>query len=56
MLHDGNMAERFCDSIFALHSGRLIAQTSPSDVMGPKRLQEIYGVPMEVMRHAATGI
>lgn len=55
VLHDVNMAARFCNSIFALHSGNLIAQSTPAGIMEPDRLHEIYGVPMEVMRHASTG-
>src|SRR5690606_35749392 len=30
VLHDVNMAARFCDAVFALHSGRLIAQSTPT--------------------------
>ncbi|WP_343315636.1 ATP-binding cassette domain-containing protein [Brucella sp. BE17] len=55
VLHDVNMAARFCDSIFALHGGRLIAQSTPAGIMEPEQLREIYGVPMDVIRHAATG-
>lgn len=55
VLHDVNMAARFCDEVFALHSGRLIAQSTPEGIMVPERLQEIYGIPMEVMQHISTG-
>ncbi len=55
VLHDVNMAARFCDEVFALHSGRLIAQSTPKGIMVPERLEEIYGIPMEVMQHTTTG-
>ena len=55
VLHDVNMAARFCDEVFALHSGRLIAQSTPKGIMVPERLEEIYGIPMEVMQHTSTG-
>lgn len=55
VLHDVNMAARFCDEVFALHGGRLIAQSTPAGIMMPERLQEIYGIPMDVMRHGSTG-
>ncbi|MHC5233317.1 ATP-binding cassette domain-containing protein [Brucella sp. LJL56] len=55
VLHDVNMAARFCDEVFALHSGRLIAQSTPKGIMVPERLEEIYGIPMEVMQHVSTG-
>ncbi|WP_457584386.1 ABC transporter ATP-binding protein [Ensifer canadensis] len=48
VLHDINMAARFCDEIVALHSGRLVAQGRPSDIMSPDRLRRIYGVDMDV--------
>ncbi len=50
VLHDVNMAARFCDKLFALHSGRLIARGAPEELLNPDMLANIYGVPMEVMR------
>ncbi|MDE1991126.1 MAG: ATP-binding cassette domain-containing protein [Rhizobiaceae bacterium] len=54
VLHDVNMASRFCDEIIALHSGRLIARGSPQDIMTPECLQSIYGIPMGITRHPDT--
>jgi iron complex transport system ATP-binding protein len=48
VLHDVNMAARFCDEIIALHSGRLIARGAPQAIMTPNELETIYGVPMGV--------
>ncbi|EKF58662.1 ABC transporter [Agrobacterium albertimagni AOL15] len=55
VLHDVNMAARFCDTIIALHSGRLIMQGTPESVVTPEALQRVYGLPMDVMIHASTG-
>jgi iron complex transport system ATP-binding protein len=55
VLHDVNMAARFCDEIIALHSGRLIARGTPADIVRPDRLGMIYGVAMDVIPHPATG-
>lgn len=55
VLHDLNMAARFCDDLVALHSGRLIARGSPSEIVSPEPLRRIYGLPMEVFSHPATG-
>ncbi|HEV2512925.1 ATP-binding cassette domain-containing protein [Bosea sp. (in: a-proteobacteria)] len=49
VLHDVNMAARFCDEIVALHSGRLIARGSPDDIMKAQTLQAIYGISMKVI-------
>ena len=54
VLHDINMAARFCDEILALRAGRLIAEGSPAEIMQPHHLRTIYGLEMDVLRHPAT--
>ncbi|GBD50566.1 ATP-binding cassette domain-containing protein [Methylopila sp. Yamaguchi] len=54
VLHEINMAARFCDEIVALHSGRLIARGAPGEIVDPATLERIYGVPMEVISHPQT--
>lgn len=54
VLHDVNMAARFCDEIVALHSGRLIARGTPGEIMTPEKLQAIYGIAMGTMPHPDT--
>ncbi len=54
VLHDVNMAARFCDDLVALHGGRLIARGGPDDVIAPDRLEQIYGVAMDVVTHPET--
>ncbi|QOZ10375.1 ATP-binding cassette domain-containing protein [Bradyrhizobium sp. CCBAU 51765] len=49
VLHDVNMAARFCDEIIALHSGKLIARGKPEKIMTPAELETIYGIPMGVI-------
>jgi iron complex transport system ATP-binding protein len=49
VLHDINMAARFCDEILALHGGRMIAHSTPAELMRPDRLAEVYGIPMGVL-------
>lgn len=55
VLHDVNMAARFCDDLVALRAGRLIARGAPSEIVAREPLRRIYGLPMEVFRHPATG-
>jgi iron complex transport system ATP-binding protein len=55
VLHDINMAARYCDHLLALHSGRLLAQGSPAELMHSETLERIYGVPMGVMANPADG-
>jgi iron-chelate-transporting ATPase len=51
VLHDVNMAARFCDEIVALHSGRLIVRGTPANIMTPDALRRIFGIDMAVMAH-----
>lgn len=55
VLHDVNMAARFCDTIIALHSGRVIKYGAPETIMTPGALHQVYGLPMDVMTHRPTG-
>jgi len=55
VLHDVNMAARFCDEIIALHGGAMIARGTPDAIMQPEALRRIYGIPMEVLTQHATG-
>jgi iron-chelate-transporting ATPase len=49
VLHEVNMAARFCDHVVALKQGRLAMQGSPAELMRPETLNEIYGLPMQVL-------
>ncbi len=54
VLHDVNMAARFCDEIIALHTGRLIARGTTPEIMKPDVLRNIYGIDMAIMTHPRT--
>lgn len=49
VLHEVNMAARFCDHVVALKEGRLVLQGGPVDLMQPFPLEQIYGLPMQVL-------
>ncbi|MEN0119067.1 MAG: ATP-binding cassette domain-containing protein [Agrobacterium cavarae] len=55
VLHDVNMAARFCDNIIALRSGEMIFQGTPKTLMTSGALQQIYGLSMDVLEHQPTG-
>lgn len=48
VIHEINMAVRFCDRIIALRQGRLVADATPEELLEPDRLDAVYGVPMAV--------
>ncbi|PKR55029.1 ABC transporter ATP-binding protein [Thalassospira marina] len=51
VLHDINLAARYCDQIFALRQGKIIDHGPAHDLMTPERLFDIYGVRMDVIPH-----
>lgn len=55
VLHDVNMAARFCHEIVALRAGRVIHRGTPAAIMGPEILEDIYDLPMQVILQSETG-
>lgn len=51
VIHDINMAARFCDLIVALHSGKMIAQGSVKQVFTEHKLNQICGITMHITTH-----
>ena len=49
VLHDINMAARFCDRIHALKHGRVVASGTPAAILTPDTLRDIYGIDMNVI-------
>lgn len=56
VLHDVNIAARFCDELIALHGGQQVARGTPEEVVQPDSLRRIYGVEMGVIRHPERAI
>ncbi|GGA99591.1 iron(3+)-hydroxamate import ATP-binding protein FhuC [Brucella endophytica] len=46
VLHDINMAARFCDHIHALKNGQVVASGTPASIVRPEQLKTIYGLEM----------
>lgn len=55
VLHDINMAARYCDEIIALREGRMVARGTQAEILDSEVLDRIYGLPMGVLPHPATG-
>lgn len=56
VLHDINMAARYCDRIVALSGGRLVAHDEAASLITPPTLEGIYGVEMGVFAHPQSGM
>ena len=48
VIHEINMAARFCDRIIALREGGLVDDATPDDLLTPDSLNAVYGIPMGV--------
>ncbi|MEX3099323.1 heme ABC transporter ATP-binding protein [Streptomyces sp. ST1015] len=54
-LHDLNLAAAYCDRLYVLDAGRVVAAGTPADVLQPALLAEVFGVRAHPVRHPATG-
>ncbi len=54
-LHDLNLAALFCDRIYLLSEGEIVASGAPEAVLTPERIAAAYGVHVDVRVHAPTG-
>ncbi len=50
VIHDINLAARFCDEILALREGRIVAGGRAETMLDRQMLQRIYGVPMGIVQ------
>ncbi|MFF4578627.1 ABC transporter ATP-binding protein [Streptomyces sp. NPDC001373] len=55
VLHDLNLAASFCDRLYVLADGRVVAQGPPAEVLTQELIAEVYGVRAHVAVHPATG-
>lgn len=56
VLHDTNMAGRFCDQIIALKRGRLLARGTPQEMIRSDMLADIYGIPRGTVAHPRAAV
>ncbi len=54
VIHDINLAARYCDELVALHSGKLLAQGNAFEIVNTPKLKEIYGIELNVIEHPET--
>lgn len=55
VLHDINMAARYCDRLVALRGGEMIAEGTPRQMMHGEVLEKVYGIPMGILPHPGGG-
>jgi iron complex transport system ATP-binding protein len=53
--HDLNLAGLFASRILLVKEGKVVTSGSPTEILVPQNLQEVYGCPMHVDSHPITG-
>ncbi len=53
VLHDLNMAAQYCDELLLLDQGRLAARGTPSDILDPTTILEVFKVRVAVHRQGS---
>lgn len=47
VLHHLTLAARFCNRLFLMHHGRMVASGSPREVLTPEKIKNTYGVEVK---------
>lgn len=55
VFHDLNLAAQYCDRLIMIRDGRMVADGTPSQVLTPERIREVYGAEVVTACHPATG-
>lgn len=54
-MHDLNMASAFCDRLYLMKNGKLVASGRPEEVLKTELLDDVFGVTTAVDTHPVTG-
>ncbi len=54
-LHDLNLAAAYCDRIYVLAGGRIVAAGAPEDILEPGLIADVFDVRADVSHHPVTG-
>ncbi|MGH3938027.1 MAG: ABC transporter ATP-binding protein [Pseudonocardiaceae bacterium] len=54
-LHDLNLAAAWCDHVYVMHQGRLVAGGPPAQALDPALISDVFGVRAVSFRHPITG-
>jgi iron complex transport system ATP-binding protein len=54
-LHDLNLAAAFCDRLYVIDHGRIVASGTPSEVLSVELLRDVFGVEALIDAHPLSG-
>ncbi|MGW0193943.1 hypothetical protein [Nonomuraea sp. NPDC003201] len=55
-LHDLNLAATYCDHLYVLAGGRVVANGPPRDILTPRLIREVFGVEAHVSLTTGTHV
>ncbi|TSC53739.1 MAG: iron complex transport system ATP-binding protein, partial [Microgenomates group bacterium LiPW_31] len=55
VLHDLNLASRYCDKLILMSEGEIFASGKTEDVLTVENIQKVYGVDVIIKRNETTG-
>lgn len=55
ILHDLNLAARYCDRLLLLHEGRAYLQGTVAEVVQPEALRRVFGLDVLIQHHPERG-
>lgn len=55
VLHDINLSARYADYIFAMCKGQLAAQGTPSQIITPALMKQVYGLNCQIIPDPVSG-
>ena len=55
-IHDLNIAAMYCDRLYAVREGRVVASGRPEEVLTPELIRAVYEVEAEVLRDGGGGL
>ncbi len=55
VLHDLNLASRYCETLVLLKGGRVYAKGAPEEVLTPENLEAVFGVKVRIQQEILTG-
>lgn len=53
-LHDLDHAATYCDTLFAMKNGKIIAYGKPDEILTKELIHDVYGIQCEIFRHPIT--
>ncbi|MEG0068924.1 ABC transporter ATP-binding protein [Cetobacterium sp.] len=54
VIHDINIASKYCDYIFAIKNGEIVYKGTPSEVISIENIKKIFEIDVEVINHPKT--